>query len=238
MIKLLLVEDDEACAYAVQGGLEMMDLYDVRWASNGKEALDFYKTFQPDIVVSDVQMPEMDGFELARAIRENDDQVIILLATGLTSPKDLREGYNSGIDEYVKKPYIAEELHYRVQAIRQRLQKNSETGSRPNNISSRTAIGRYFFEPENEMLSLNKQAARKLTSREAKLLLLLHENHNRLVAREEILQQFWPGDDPVFASRSLDVFISKLRKYLAEDPSIKIESVRGKGLKLVVSRKK
>lgn len=232
MIKLLLVEDDEACAYAVQGGLELLEVYEVRWAANGKEALNLYPSFRPDVVVSDVQMPEMDGFELARVIRGNDKRVIILLATGLTSPKDLRDGYNTGIDEYVKKPYIAEELHYRVQAIMKRSQKNNETELPPDGNDHRITIGRYIFDPENKTLALNNQVAQNLTEREAQLLLLLHQNSHKVVSRQDILQQFWPEDDPVFASRSLDVFVSKLRKYLLNDKSVNIVNQRGKGLKL------
>lgn len=239
MIKLLLVEDDEACAYAVQGGLELLDLYEVRWAANGKESLPLYEWFRPDVIVSDVQMPEMNGFALARAVREKDKKVIILLATGLTSPKDLREGYHAGIDEYVKKPYIAEELHYRIQSIMKRTQKESETVLQSDGENSGITgnnrhihIGRYVFDPENETLSFNNRITQRLTSREAQLLLLFHENRNRLVPRPEILERFWPDNDPVFASRSLDVFISKLRKYLSEDKSVKIVNERAKGLKL------
>jgi DNA-binding response OmpR family regulator len=236
-----LVEDDEACAYAVQGGLELLDVYEVRWAANGKEALHLYASFRPDVIVSDVHMPEMDGFELARTIRKNDKRVIILLATGLTSPKDLREGYHTGIDEYVKKPYIAEELHYRIQAIMKRSQKEIDTAAQSDSDNRfitennrHITIGRYIFDPERETLALNNQVTQKLTSREAQLLLLLHQNCNGLVCRSEILQRFWPDDDPVFASRSLDVFISKLRKYLSKDKSIQIVNERGKGLKLEI----
>jgi DNA-binding response OmpR family regulator len=233
MIKLLLVEDDDACAYAVQGGLELLNVYEVRCAANGREALALYDSFHPDVVVSDVQMPEMNGFELARTIRENDKKVIILLATGLTSPKDLREGYHVGIDEYVKKPFIAEELHYRIQAIIKRSQNNRVTESKPDDNIRYITIGRYIFDPENETLSLNNRVTQKLTSREAQLLLLLLKNKNHLVHRRDILQQFWPAEDPVFSSRSLDVFISKLRKYLSEDQSVKIVNERGKGLRLL-----
>lgn len=233
MIKLLFVEDDEACAYAIQGGLEMLDLYEVRCAANGREALKIYDGFCPDVVVSDVQMPEMNGFELVRRIRENDPQVIIILATGLTSPKDLRNGYNAGIDEYIKKPFIAEELHYHIQAILKRTRNNSHVESIPDNNTRHINIGRYVFDPENETLSLNNRVTQKLTSREAQLFLLLYKNQNRMIPRMEILQHFWPGDDPVFSSRSLDVFISKLRKYLSEDQSVKIVNERGKGLRLL-----
>jgi len=234
MIKLLFVEDDEVCAYAIQGGLDMLDLYEVRCAANGREALKIYEEFRPDVVVSDVQMPEMDGFELVRKIREADSQVVILLATGLTSPKDLREGYHAGIDEYIKKPFIAEELHYHIQAILKRTKQRRRVSSIPENNMQQINMGRYVFNPESETLSLNNRVTQKLTSREAQLLLLLYSKQNQLIPRSAILQQFWPEDDPVFSSRSLDVFISKLRKYLAEDQFLKIENVRGKGLHLKI----
>lgn len=234
MIKLLLVEDDEACAYAIQGGLEMLEVYELRWAANGKEALDIYESFRPDVVVSDVQMPQMDGFELARIIRENNKQVIILLATGLTSPKDLRDGYNTGIDEYVKKPFIAEELHYRIQAIMNRSRLYTSADSQLVYNKQHIRIGRYVFDTENETLTLNGQVTQELTTRESQLLLLLHQNLNKVVSRQDILHRFWPEDDPVFASRSLDVFISKLRKYLSKEMSVKIVNQRGKGLRLII----
>jgi len=236
MIKLLFVEDDEDCAYAIQGGLEMLDLYEVRCAVNGREALKIYDNFRPDVVVSDVQMPEMNGFELAHKIRDINPQVIIVLATGLTSPKDLRDGYGAGIDEYIKKPFIAEELHYHIQAILKRIRNNSDVESIPDNNTQLINIGRYVLNPENETLSLNNRITQKLTSREAQLLFLLYNKQNRLIPRSEILQLFWPKDDPVFSSRSLDVFISKLRKYLAEDKFIQIVNERGKGLKLLTKQ--
>lgn len=233
MIKLLFVEDDEDCAYAIQGGLDMLDIYEVRCVANGREALKIYEEFRPDVVVSDVQMPEMDGFELVRKIRESDSQVVILLATGLTSPKDLREGYHADIDEYIKKPFIAEELHYHIQAILKRTKQNSRVESIPESNIRQINMGRYVFDPVKETLSLNNRITQKLTSRESQLLLLLYSKQNQLIPRSEILQQFWTEDDPVFSSRSLDVFISKLRKYLAEDQSLKIVNERGKGLRLL-----
>lgn len=236
MIKVLFVEDDEACAYAIQGGLELLELYDVRWAANGKEALAMYDVFCPDVVVSDVEMPEMNGFELANAIRAKDQNVLILLASGLTSPKDLREGYKLEIDEYVKKPYIAEELHHRIQAILRRTRGTIRAVSLSEELPAHTlSIGNYHFNLEKQTLSINDKEVQKLSSREAEILLLLHDNRNHLVNRSEFLQRFWANEDPEFASRSLDVFISKLRKYLSEDPYVKIVNERGRGLRLEVS---
>ena len=125
MIKLLFVEDDKDLTYAVRNGLELLEEYDIRCAENGQEALEVYKTFIPDVVVSDIEMPVMNGFELARAIRAIDSKVIIILASGLTDATALREGYKISIDEYIKKPYIVNEIHYRVQAILRRMQHNN-----------------------------------------------------------------------------------------------------------------
>jgi DNA-binding response OmpR family regulator len=236
MIKLLFVEDSEALAYAVQGGLELIedDEYDIRHALNGKEAFEIFKSFAPDVVVSDIEMPVMNGIELARAIREIDDNVPIILATGLTSPQTVREGFSIEIDAYIKKPYIAQELHPQIKAILRRVQKNTVPNPQTDTVSQPAPnvvkIGKYTFDPERGILSLNNKTEQKLTSREADILFLLYENRHSSVKRGDILERFWKDDDPTFSSRSLDVFITKLRKYLGEDKSIKIVNERGKGL--------
>ncbi|MDO5664082.1 MAG: response regulator transcription factor [Bacteroidia bacterium] len=236
MIKLLFVEDDDTYAYAVQGGLELLESYDVRWAKNGKEALDMYGTFCPDVVVSDVEMPEMNGYDLARAIRAKDENVVILLATGLTSPKDLHKGYELDIDEYVKKPYIADELHLRIQAILKRTRKAAATPEYAAEKYKTNAqpVGEYTFDAEVHTLSIGNCITQKLTPLEAQLLAFLLENRDCLVPRADILQRLWATEKPEFSSRSLDVFVSKLRKYLSKDSSIKIVNKRGRGLRLVI----
>lgn len=234
MIKILFVEDDESCAYAVQGGLELFDVYDIRHAYNGKEALKIYNEFCPDVVVSDVEMPIMDGFEFSSAIRSQDKDVVLLLATGLVTPKNVERGYALGIDEYVKKPYIASELHLRIQAI---LSRSSESKGAKENVDNknRRSIGYYYIlDIDKKTLFYNDNTIQKLTPREADLLMLLLENKNQLVERVDILNQLWNKDDPVFSSRSLDVFVSKLRTYLSKDSSIVLENVRSKGLRLLV----
>ena len=238
MIKLLFVEDDKDLTYAVRNGLELLEeKYDIRCAENGKEALEIYKTFTPDVVVSDIEMPVMNGFELARAIREIDSKVIIILASGLTDATALREGYKSRIDEYIKKPYVVNEIHYRVQAILRRMQHNNSSDAQTittENATNELKIGKYSFNHEQCTLSFNNKIVQKLTSREADILALLCENQGDLVLRSDILQRFWENDDPAFSSRSLDVFITKLRKYLSEDEHIKLVNEKGKGLKLTV----
>jgi DNA-binding response OmpR family regulator len=236
MIKLLFVEDDEMLAYVVKSGLELLEKeYDIRHASNGKEALEIYKTFAPDVVVSDIEMPVMNGFELARTIRQTDDNVVIILASGLVSPQHVLSGYEINIDEYVKKPYLADELHSRIQAILRRVRQN-QTADLPtdNTPQNSVKIGKYIFDIENGVLIFNNKTKQKLTLREADILTLLCENQNRIVKRSDILERFWAEDDPEFSSRSLDVFITKLRKYLANDTNIEIVNERGRGLRLRV----
>lgn len=232
MIKLLFVEDDESCAYAVQGGLELFDIYDIRHASNGKEALEIYDEFCPDVVVSDVEMPVMDGLEFARAVRAKDKRVVLLLASGLDKPKHVEGGYKTGIDEYVKKPYIADELHLRIQAILKRVPLQVKASPEDDEDAKMQRIGSYFFDIEAGTLIFEGKISQKLTPRESAILRLLLENKNHLIERSEILKQLWEKDDPAFASRSLDVFVSKLRSYLSKDNSAAIRAVRGKGLRL------
>lgn len=237
MIKLLFVEDDEHCAYAVQGGLELFDIYDIRRASNGKEALDIYDEFCPDVVVSDVEMPGMNGFELAQSIRSKSRAVVLLLATGLVTPKDVDQGYKIGIDEYVKKPYIANELHQRIQAILRRTTSVVKTSSEDSGNTKTQSVGNYLYDVEAGTLIHEGKISQKLTPLESALLRLLLENKNQLMERSEILKQLWEKDDPAFASRSLDVFVSKLRSYLSKDAAVSIETVRNKGLRLIAKVK-
>ena len=230
MIKILLIEDDEACAYAIQGGLELLDCYEVAVAHDGRKGLDMYKLFLPDVIVTDIEMPEMDGYELVKQIRQKDKSVIIIMESGRTMPKDVLRGYELGVDDYIKKPFVAEELHAHIQAILKRTGKQNRK-----NIPSSSDylyIGNYKFDICKKTLELSMQK-QKLTKREANILKMLHENKNTVVPREKILADFW-GDSDYFQSRSLDVFISKLRKYLVHDPSVKITTVKGTGIKLEV----
>jgi DNA-binding response OmpR family regulator len=230
MTKILLIEDDEACSYAIQGGLELLDVYEVAVARNGKEGLSIFDRFLPDVIVTDIEMPEMDGYELVKQVRAKDKSVIIIMESGRTMPKDVLRGYELGVDDYIKKPFVAEELHAHIQAILKR------TGSHHceylNHSINCLYIGYYKFDFLEETLELRMQK-QKLTKREAGILKMLHENKNTVVPREKILADFW-GDSDYFHSRSLDVFISKLRKYLVHDPSVKITTVKGTGIKLEV----
>lgn len=230
MIKILLVEDDEACAYALQGGLELLDSYEVAVAHNGMEGLELFDSFVPDVVVTDIEMPVMDGFELAQQLRIKNKSVIIIMESCRTKPKDVLKGFELGVDDYIKKPFIAEELHAHIRAILKRM--NGRPQPEPAHAAGNIYIGNFKFNTGDKTLEFCMQK-RKLTERESTILKLLYENKNTVYPREKLLSNLWGGDD-FFASRSLDVFVSKLRKYLEQDPSIGIVTVKGKGIMLKI----
>ncbi len=226
MIKVLLVEDDDACAYALQGGLEMLNNYTVEVAHDGNEGLKIFERFLPDIVITDIEMPGMDGFELVQQIRTKDKSVVIIMESGRTRPKDVLKGYELGVDDYIKKPFIAEELNAHIQAILKRM--NGKQIKEVYISADCCYIGNYKFNYTEKTLELCMQRKR-LTARETNILKLLYEHKNTLLSRDTILCKFW-GYNDFFSSRSLDVFMTKLRKYLRQDPSIKIVTVKGKGI--------
>lgn len=232
MIKLLLVEDDTNLSYIVHSGLqEIIGGYEVITAFNGKEGLEAWREHHPDIIISDIDMPVMDGFEMVRLIRETDGDTPILFASALTSPKDVRKGYDIGVNNYVKKPFIPDELDAHLHAI-----LKMKEGTKSRDESGICRFGKYVLDAKQAFL-LNNESGNKttLTVREAQLLQLLAQNKGEVVNRETILNHFWNTDDDYFASRSLDVFITKLRKLFANDPQIDIVTKRGIGLSLVVN---
>lgn len=232
MIKLLLVEDDTNLSYIVQSGLQdIIGGYEVITAFNGKEGLEAWREHHPDIIISDIDMPVMDGFEMVRLIRETDGDTPILFASALTSPKDVRKGYDIGVNNYVKKPFIPDELDAHLHAI-----LKMKEGTKSRDASGICRFGKYALDAKKAFL-LNNESGNKttLTVREAQVLQLLAQNKGEVVNRETILSNFWNTDDDYFASRSLDVFITKLRKLFANDPQIDIVTKRGIGLSLVVN---
>lgn len=232
MIKLLLVEDDKNLAYIVQSGLEdIIGGYEVIPAYNGKEGLEAWKEHHPDIIISDIDMPVMNGFEMVRQIRETDGDTPILFASALTSPKDVRKGYDIGVNNYVKKPFIPDELDAHLHAI-----LKMKEGTKTRNEEGLCKFGNYTLDAEHATLR-NSESGKSttLTAREAQILQLLAENKGEVVRREVILNRCWDKNDDYFASRSLDVFVTKLRKLFETDPMIEIKTVRGVGLMLVVN---
>ncbi len=231
MIKLLLVEDDKNLSYIVQSGLQdIIGGYEVITAFNGKEGLQAWEEHHPDIIISDIDMPVMDGFEMVRHIRETDGDTPILFASALTSPKDVRKGYDIGVNNYVKKPFIPDELDAHLHAI-----LKMKEGSKTRDESGMCKFGKYTLDAGHATLHNNESDNNTtLTAREAQVLQLLAENKGEVVRREVILNRCWDKNDDYFASRSLDVFITKLRKLFENDPQVEIKTVRGVGLMLTV----
>lgn len=231
-IKLLLVEDDENLAYMEKSSFEdIIGGYEVKTAINGKDGLELWKHFQPDVIVSDIDMPIMDGIEMVKKIREIDGDTIILFTTGLTSPKDLKAGYAAGANNYVKKPFVPEELDAHIQSL-MRLKQ----GKRSLDNSHLIKLGKYILYADHATLKNQEDGTEKmLTAREAKILELLAVNKNDVVRREAVLSRFWGVEDKdYFASRSLDVFIKKIRTAIEDEPRVELKTIRGVGFKLIV----
>ena len=232
MIKLLLVEDDASLAYIEKTGLEdIIGGYEVVTATNGKEGLQAWQETKPDVIISDIDMPVMNGFEMVERIRETDGNVIIIFTSALTSPNDVKAGYRLGINNYVKKPFVPEELDAHIQAL---MKMRGGGGAKTQKETSHYKLGKYTLEAEYATLRNDETGqAQTITQREAQILQLLAENKNNVVRREAILSRFWNTEDDYFASRSLDVFVNKLRKLLADEPKITLKTVRGIGLQLL-----
>jgi DNA-binding response OmpR family regulator len=228
-IKLLFVEDDATFSYIVKNSLELTGKYEVQAASNGKEGLEMYHAFEPDVIVADIEMPVLDGMEMVKKIRDKDELVPIFLATGRTNVQNVLKGYQLNIDNFIKKPYIPEELNAHIQAILRRMKDILSVPEKKKIVH----LGEYIFNIEKQILQYEDNIY-KLSGRETQILARLCEQTGKLILRKHLLEEFWKVND-FFTSRSLDVFVSTLRKRLAHDPHIKIETVRGKGLLLSIT---
>lgn len=228
MKRLLLAEDDFDFAAILKQYLELHQ-FEVIWAENGEIALDYFKNQTFDICIFDVMMPKMDGFSLAEKIITINPEIPFIFLTARKLKEDKIIGLKLGADDYIIKPFEVDELILRLQNILKRIeQKRSLNG---NNIIE---IGSYIF--DNERLTLNnKNHVQQLTEMEASLIEYLYLNHNQLLKRDQILMSVWKKDD-YFSGRSMDVFISRLRKYFNSDPKIKIESVRNIGLEFKIEK--
>ena len=199
-------------------------------ATNGKEGLKAWQETNPDVIISDIDMPVMNGFEMVERIRETDGNVIIIFTSALTSPNDVKAGYRLGINNYVKKPFVPEELDAHIQAL-----MKMRGGAKTQKETSHYKLGKYTLDAEHATLrNDDTNQSQTITLREAQILQLLAENKNNVVRREAILSRFWNTEDDYFASRSLDVFVNKLRKLLSDEPRINLKTVRGIGLQLLV----
>lgn len=230
MPTLLLVEDELSLARIVQDSLETRGFM-VHHAADGARGWELFTEVKPDLVVADVMLPVRDGFTLASQIRQVDAAVPILFLTARSQPADVVQGFELGGNDYLKKPFSMEELVVRIRAL---LGRPPAVGGPATGLAGPLAIGRYRFDHLQQRLALadGSQPATSLTHREAELLKCLLDQRNQVLTRTAVLQALW-GDDSFFNGRSLDVFITRLRRYLRHDPQVQIVNVRGVGYKLL-----
>ena len=221
---MLYVEDEVFLARIVKESLESRGFL-VHLEGDGAKVLTAFRKLQPDICVLDVMLPNKDGFELAEDIRRMDSTVPILFVTAKTQTEDLVRGFNLGGNDYIRKPFSMEELIVRINNA---LKRN---GEKPALTGESVTVGKYQFYLNRQVLQVNG-TERKLSYREAELLKLLVSQKNMIIDRKDILNLLW-GSDSFFNSRTLDVYITKLRSYLKEDPSIEIITIKGVGYRLV-----
>lgn len=221
--KILLVEDDPSLGFVVKDNLSLKG-YDVTLCRDGDEGEQEFTKKPFNICVLDVMLPKKDGFALARSIREKNKNVPIIFLTAKAMTDDKLEGFGTGADDYITKPFSLEELYCRIEVFLKR-----STASVNESFGS-LSIGQYEFDTANFTLK-HKNEERVLTSREAEILKQLYLHRDRVLKREEILLAVW-GNDDYFLGRSLDVFISKIRKYLKDDPNVQITNFHGVGFKL------
>jgi DNA-binding response OmpR family regulator len=224
-LNILLAEDDENLGQLLHTYLKSKG-FTTDLARNGKIAFEKFNSGTYNFCIFDVMMPEMDGFTLAKEIREIDKKVPILFLSAKSMKEDKLEGFSIGADDYITKPFSMEELLARINAIMRRVDVVSS------DVKEEMQVGKIKYEPELRLIHL-ADGVKKLTTKENQLLQLLVKNENEILDRQATLRAIW-GDDNYFNGRSMDVYIAKLRKLLKEDPAIEIMNVHGKGFKLIV----
>ena len=223
--KILYAEDDETLAFLTKDNLEQHN-YEVIHCPDGKSGLESFKNEDFDICILDIMMPKMDGFELATEIRKTNTDVPIIFLSAKTLKEDKLKGLRLGADDYLVKPFSIEELLLKIEIFLKRSQKNTPTQK------TIYEVGKYLFDTQNFFL-FNENEKIGLTQREADLLKLFLDNKNSVLKREQILTSLW-GNDDYFTGRSLDVFISRLRKILVNEKGISIENLHGIGFRFSV----
>jgi len=223
--RILYTEDDETLAFLTKDNLEQNN-YEVIHCPDGKLGLETFKKEDFDICIFDIMMPKMDGFELAAAIRKVNTDVPIIFLSAKTLKEDRIKGLRLGADDYLVKPFSIEELLLKIEIFLKRSQKTNQLEK------SVYEIGKYQFDTKNFIL-FNENEKVSLTQREAELLQLFLDNKNKVLKREQILTSLW-GDDDYFMGRSLDVFISRLRKILINEEGIAIENLHGIGFRFTM----
>lgn len=223
-VRILYVEDEPFLGRIVKESLESRN-YDVLMVQDGKDAVPVFRQQRPHVCVLDIMLPNKDGYAIATEIRSLDPQVPIIFVTAKTQTEDVVKGFETGGNDYLRKPFSMEELIVRVNNL-VKLSRPANSGS-----TSMLTVGKFEFHPNRYELKLG-DAIRKLSHREAMLLTVLAEHKNVIVQRKDILMRVW-GDDSFFNSRNLDVYITKLRDYLREDPAVEIVTIKGVGYRFV-----
>jgi two-component system OmpR family response regulator len=224
-IRILLAEDDNNLGILLRNYL-MAKNYETELFVNGNLALEAFSKGSFGLCILDIMMPEMDGLTLAREIRLTNPDMPVIFLTAKNQKEDIIEGFKSGADDYITKPFSMEELIYRIEAI---LRRTVNPGV--NKKDDSYTIGGYSFDPLHQILAYNDQII-KLTTKESELLELLCRHGNEILERNYALKTIWI-DDNYFNARSMDVYITRLRKYLRNDPSVKILNIHGRGYKLI-----
>ncbi len=225
MANVLLVEDEVFLGQIVKDSLEVRG-FQVQHATDGMQGLNLFTQHNPDVVVLDVMMPQLDGFTLAQKIREQNASVPIIFLTARSQTVDVVKGFELGGNDYLKKPFSMDELIVRIKALLNR------KPAVPQPKTEGFAIGRYTFDYPKQKLLIGSQE-QVLSYRESELLKRLYEHRNQVLERTNVLLELW-GDDSFFNGRSLDVFITRLRHHLKQDPHVQIVNIRGIGYKLII----
>lgn len=223
-ISILYVEDDPTLAFVTKDNLEQFG-YKIIHYENGQLALANFTFYKFDVCILDIMLPKMDGFELAKRIREINNEIPILFLSAKSQTEDKIRGLQLGADDYITKPFSIEELRLKIEVFLKR-QKITEVAQADEILK----VGMFSLKIKNQLL-VGENYEKKLTLRETTLLKLFFANPNLLIKREDILKKIW-GDDSYFNGRSLDVFMSRTRKYLAKDKNIQIENIRSIGFRL------
>ncbi|HEY0654506.1 MAG TPA: response regulator transcription factor [Chryseosolibacter sp.] len=223
--KILYVEDEPFLGRIVKESLESRD-YEVNMLTDGRDVVKHFESINPDICVLDIMLPVKDGYSIARELRQINSKIPIIFVTAKVQTEDLLKGFESGGNDYIRKPFSMEELIARINNLLQM------THTQKTHSTEVLAIGKYEFNPLRYELKFEGKV-KKLSSREATLLSILAENRNGTTNRKDILLRLW-GDDSFFNSRNLDVYITKLRDYLKDDPAIEIITIKGVGYHFAV----
>jgi len=230
MKKILLVEDDPNLGLLLQDYLQLKGKFDVVLCKDGEEGLRSFTKQSYDLAILDVMMPKKDGFTLGKDIRKINAHIPIIFATAKAMIEDKTQAFNLGGDDYITKPFRIEELLLRINAL---LKRTDNAEKKEEMSPSNFQIGKYVFDYTTQLITIDGQQ-QKLSTKEAELLRLLCIRKNEVLTREEALLHIW-HDDNYFNGRSMDVFLSKLRKYLKDDPNVEIINVHGRGYKLLIN---